>query len=207
MTDCIFCDYDIIKDDIIYETDNFFVKVGFGLVTAGHVMIVSKLHVRCYGELPDELNEEYHQLKQFVIQTITDKFATPFLLEYGIWGQTVPHAHVHLIATQNDEYEVKSIIDEMVIPSHVPFTKGTLSDVKELYAKEKKYVYIEEDGQTYIIDVSLLPNKDKADTPLDFRGFFPLKKGVKGIESWKNMSEETKVKDEEKRNVTKKLFM
>jgi len=206
MADCPFCNRELIKDDIIYESENFFVKVGFGLVTAGHVLITTKQHFQCFGELPGELDEEYHQLKQFVIQKITDKFAKPFLIEYGIWGQTVPHAHVHLIPTKNDDYEVTSIIDEMVIPSQVPFMKGTLSNVKKLYAQEKKYVYIEEDGQTYTVDVHTLPNEDKSNTPLDFRGFFPAKKSVKGIESWKNLSDEAKIKDEEKRTKTKELF-
>ena len=54
---CIFCNCDSIKEDILWETDNFFVKVGVGILAPGHVMIIPKEHISCYAELSNQLGK------------------------------------------------------------------------------------------------------------------------------------------------------
>lgn len=86
---------------------NFFIKVGFGLVTPGHVIQISKQHLSCFGELPDNLIAEYNELKNLTIEKITSKFFTPFLFESGVLAQSVHHAHVHFIPLERAEYKIK----------------------------------------------------------------------------------------------------
>ena len=50
MPDCIFCNRGKIKDDILLETKNFFVKVGIGIIAPGHVMLITKKHFKCFGK-------------------------------------------------------------------------------------------------------------------------------------------------------------
>jgi len=50
--DCIFCDRINAGTSILFETDNFYVKVGYGISAAGHIMIVSKNHYKCLAEVP-----------------------------------------------------------------------------------------------------------------------------------------------------------
>jgi len=57
--DCVFCNREEVKEDILWETENFFVKVGVGILAPGHIMLISKKHLSCFGELPDELNQEF----------------------------------------------------------------------------------------------------------------------------------------------------
>ncbi|MBU0460667.1 MAG: HIT family protein, partial [Nanoarchaeota archaeon] len=201
---CIFCDHEKIKDDIIYETENFYVKVGISIITAGHVMITTKKHYRCYAEMPKELIPEFEQLKNKLITLITENFSKPFLVEYGIWGQTIAHAHIHLIPSQDKHYEIKSIIAELGIPSPVPFQEGTFQTMKALYKKNNGYVLLGENHKMFLFDIEKVKNIQKSDTLLDYRPFF-AKKGI-GTGSWKNMSEEEKLADEEKREKTKKLL-
>ena len=61
--ECIFCNLQSSTDEILWETNNFFVKVGIGIFSPGHVMIISKKHLSCFGELPKELYKEFVVLK------------------------------------------------------------------------------------------------------------------------------------------------
>ena len=54
----IFCQYDKIKEDVIYRSNHFFVKIGFGLVAAGQVMLIPLEHYDSFAELPLEFNPE-----------------------------------------------------------------------------------------------------------------------------------------------------
>ena len=67
---CIFCNYDSIKEDILLESDNFFVKVGVGILAPGHVMIIPKEHISCFAELPDRLGKEFISIKEQVFNKV-----------------------------------------------------------------------------------------------------------------------------------------
>ena len=204
MENCIFCDWEAIKEDTLYETDHFSVKVGFGIVAPGHVMIISKEHYACFSDLPEELWFEYQKLKQTIIRKITLKFAEPFLIEHGVWGQSVFHAHVHCIPKKSTEYEIKSIRKAMFDPHHFEIKQADLAALHDLYRQRGGYLMFEEDDMMFAIDAISLRNNQIVQN-LSYRHFF-TDLGVEGVSSWQNMSEENKIKDEEKREKTKKIF-
>lgn len=207
MEECIFCDREKIKEDILSETGNFFTKVGFGIVAPGHIMMISNEHYPCYGDLPNKLEGEYEESKNVLQKQIADKFATPFLVERGIWGQTVPHAHTHFIPSKGQGYEVKSILEEMVKPGGINFEEVDRKKLKEIYKSEGGYVSIEERGILYVCHVTgIQSDKYNPHPHLNYRAFFTQRKGLKGIISWEKMSKEDKKRDEEKRNLTKKIL-
>ena len=117
--DCIFCDRKKVAPNILYERDKFYTAVGFGLSGPGHSMLISNSHLRCFGELPEGLDREYEQAKQDLARRVESEFNTPTLIEYGIWGQTVPHAHTHFIPRIGPGFGITSFIDEMVIPGGI----------------------------------------------------------------------------------------
>lgn len=202
---CIFCDRGKIKEDVLYETANFFVKVGIGIITAGHVMIVSKQHYLCYAEMPHKFELELNQLKNKLIKIVAEHFAEPFLVEYGVWGQTIPHAHIHLIPLKDEHYNIGSIIEKMGKPSGVPFQEGTFQTQRQLYQDNGGYVLLGEKGKMFIFDIKELKQIPKSDTLLDYRPFF-AGKGI-GTGSWKNLSPEEKLIDEKKRKLTKEKLL
>ena len=104
MHTCLFCDSKMREVDTLYETENFFVKIGIAIVTPGHIMIISKNHYSCFGEMPPELDQEFNQLKNKVFNLIQQHFSTPFLVEFGAKGQSVFHAHIHFILLQGPEH-------------------------------------------------------------------------------------------------------
>src|SRR3989344_2496119 len=78
MESCIFCRPRDFPEDILYETDHFYVKVGYGLITPGHVMLITKHHYSCFAALPEELMVEYQKIKDLIIRSVTSAFAIPF---------------------------------------------------------------------------------------------------------------------------------
>lgn len=204
MNKCIFCDYDRIKEGIVYESDNFYLKVNFGVVSPGHLIIISRYHYSCFGEMPDELDDEYKRLKNQTTEFITKKFHKPFLVEYGAWGQSVEHAHLHFIPLKSNEYEIDSIMDELFIPTGEYFEEANLAKIKQIYKNEGGYISVEENGKIFVYHTNNLPSP-AVYKKLSYRPFF-VRKGIKAVNDWRTLSEEDKIIDEKKRIITKKAF-
>src|SRR3989344_5581903 len=64
MTYCVFCDEEKMKKDVIHTQKNFFAAVGLSLVTPGHVMIITRGHYACFGDLPEGLDQEYSEFEK-----------------------------------------------------------------------------------------------------------------------------------------------
>ena len=197
----IFCQYDKIKDDILYETKDFFVKVGFGLITPGHVMLVPKSHYDSFADLSEELKQEGTKLKRLLIQKITAAFSEPFLVEYGNCG-SVAHAHIHFIPKKGEGYEIQDIVTEMVSSRNIPHTSAS-KEKAMIYKSGDCYVSIEDNGKfSYIPGTTFEEWWD--DT--DYRKFFSEVKGFKGVRAWSSLTREEKILDEHKREITKKIL-
>lgn len=192
---CIFCDCD--KNDIIYETKNFYVKVGRGIITAGHVMIIPKKHYSAIAEIDKNLVDEYLALKKDTIKEISTKFFKPFLVEYGAFLQSVFHAHIHLIPISGNGYNNVDLLNDSIIPAskRLKFKIIKINSFDELqnyFLKYKKYLYYENNDEKYIIEAS--------DTVRDnremfiYRSYFQ-KLGLKGVSDWQKMTEEDKKND------------
>jgi len=202
MENCLFCNQEAIKEDILYETDNFFIKLNVGLINVGHIMIVTKKHYPCLAAIPNKLNEEYLQLKQFLIEKLNEIFAYPIIVEYGVWEQSVKHAHVHFIPLENKEINIAKELSKL---EKIDFEEVNFNQLKKIYKKEKKYFYIEEKKRMYLFHVHELPQQ-KEDTFLEMRVFFPEILGIKSPRGWKNLSVAEKNLDKVRRAVTKELL-
>lgn len=194
------------KNDILHETKSFFVKVGKGIITAGHVMIIPKNHYLVLAELDDLILNEYLDLKNKVQKEITQKFAKPFLIEHGVFGHSVSHAHIHLIPSSGNGYSNVNIITEMVIPAikklKIPFKKmNEFQDLREAYKKDKQYMYFENDDDKYILKTKGFVKKEIRDDVI-YRSFFTFKKGLAGVNGWKNMKDKDILIDKEKKKET-----
>ncbi|MFD1549104.1 HIT family protein [Levilactobacillus fuyuanensis] len=95
--DCIFCQ----KDELVLE--NELAKAFWDLhpVREGHLLIVPKQHYATYFEVPAETRQAMDALTFVAKDFLDDKFH-PAGYNIGInvnaaAGQTVQHAHIHLI--------------------------------------------------------------------------------------------------------------
>lgn len=203
---CPFCDMKAVEEGVVYESDNFFMKVGFGLAAPGQVMIIPKDHYNCFAELPFELEKEYLDLREKTEEFITKNFNEPYSLEHGVYGQTVPHAHVHFIPMKSKDYEIKSVEEEIMKTPGAGYVAVDWEGVKDIYKKEHKYMFFEEKDKYYVCNVEKYKDPDKRPLEWLWRDFLTQVKGAKHIKRRNDMSEEEKKLDDYKRKITLETF-
>lgn len=202
---CIFCEQGVDNDSTLYVNESFYVRVGLGLIAPGHVLVVSREHYGCFGEMPGELDEEYERFAGMAAGAVSEGFADPFLLEYGRWGQSVPHAHTHLIPSEGPGYRVESLVDEMVRPcAEVRVEEGSIARLRQVLEEEGAYVSIGERGRLNICHVDRIPRFDSArpHPNLNYRLFF-RERGAESVRCWTTMTAKDIAADEERRMLTK----
>lgn len=208
---CIFCK-NYKEKDVIFETENFFLKVGIGIVCAGHIMIITKKHSKCMGDIEPELLNEFLNLKEKVTNFLSKYVYKPFILENGVIFQSVSHAHTHFIPRKSKFFDEVDLIKDMIFETKkqnnsveiVEF--NSFQDVINLYKKDKEYLYFEQDGKIYCIKTA--NNREKIKTlkeNLSYRNFFK-NRGIKGVGNWKTMTEDDKKIDSIRIEETKEIF-
>ncbi len=208
--DCIFCN-NIEPESFIAETDNFFIYIGKGLITAGHVLLIPKKHYKCLAELSKNEIDEFYNLKERVYNVLSDNFSSPFYLEHGIFGQSIKHAHMHAIPTTGNGYSNVNIVEELVLPAidklGMPYVKmNDFSDLQKVYMEDGQYLYFEQGDDKYILR-TLGFDKEKIRNDVIYRAFFTYKKGLNGVNSLKEMSESDILNDNKKRILTKEKLV
>ena len=202
MNDCIFCNK---IDNIIYQTNNFYVKIGIGIVTAGHVMIISKKHFSCIADIDNNLINEYLDLKNKVYNKISNVFSKPFLTECGIFNQSVNHAHIHFIPTNSNKYKNINPIQDFV-KDDIKYLNTKLIkiknfyDLQEYFKKNKLYTYYEFNNNKYVVKVD--NSMEEKGHQTGYRPFFS-RIGLKGVDDWRLMTDEDKKNDKLKIEETK----
>jgi diadenosine tetraphosphate (Ap4A) HIT family hydrolase len=129
MSNCVFCDRSTFEERIISETDEYYVIATLGQITDGYVLLFPKKHVPCMGALPQEDTHIMFGTAFRVWQALSAEYARgsdprEFLVtafEHGIVGQSVKHAHMHLVPQvvdmtdriRNDfpDYEIEELDD------------------------------------------------------------------------------------------------
>ena len=207
MTYCVFCDEEKMKKDVIHTQKNFFAAVGLSLVTPGHVMIITRGHYACFGDLPEGLDQEYSEFEKKLRDKISEKFHEPFLVEYaGKRVQSVYHGHAHFIPLKGKGYEIKSIVEEMPFAAGISVEEVDRKRLREIYRNEGDYVSFKEKGKLYVCHTKGIVYDEKNQNPgLNYPAFFK-KKGLE-FPGWQNMSEDYRVVDEQKRKETKEKVL
>lgn len=125
-----------LKNQLIYTSDSFLIiHDGFPL-KQGHLLLIPKKHFSCFAEvyqdrkLTTELKKLLTELKKF----LADTYKQPVVVfEHGKAGQTVEHAHLHLLPTQKNIF-------------------ATLKQFKKTnyFKKPYSYLFIEQNNRRYI---------------------------------------------------------
>lgn len=199
---CVFCNLANDKN-ILEETNNFYVKVGIGIITAGHVMIIPKKHYKAFGEINLNIVDEYLNLKERVFNLISTIFSEPFLIEYGNFTQSVHHAHIHFIPKSNHIYKNVDLLNNMIFKAKEKLNFdlikiNSFNELQNFYNTYNEYIYFE-DKDKYIIKVNNILRKNI--NALNYRNFFNSI-GLQSILDWSNMSNKEKQEDSIKVNNT-----
>ena len=96
---CTFCDRSQFEEQLVAESENFYVIATLGQITdGGYVLLVPKRHVLCVGDMTMEeiihMTAEASKLDQSVSEAYR---CSTTIFEHGIVGQSIKHAHLHII--------------------------------------------------------------------------------------------------------------
>lgn len=109
MEECLFCNWKNNKDKIILENELVFAGFDEFAVTKGHMLFITKRHIKDFFESTPEEKEAIFDLMDQAKKMIDDKFH-PTGYNIGMncgksAGQTVMHLHVHLIPRYDGDVE------------------------------------------------------------------------------------------------------
>lgn len=139
-----------INDMIIYESEHFFVKVEYGCLKKGMLMINPKQHIFSAAEIPDDQMDEYEQIKkdvEFLLKAIYGDEPVIFFEHgaspsgYSSHKRSIVHAHTHVAwgVTLEEKYQDMVCLEEV-------------KDVREL--KGSKYFSYQEGSTGRLLAVT-----------------------------------------------------
>lgn len=140
---CPFCDRRIFEEQLIVETTGFYAKASLGQIVEGYTVIFPKRHVACLGDLTIPEIIELTLLKKKLTEAIVAVYQQrPILFEHGIKGQTVAHAHAHLLPLPATVY-LPSFFNRVRIDFPDYSRIASLVDLREFHRREGPYLFHE----------------------------------------------------------------
>jgi diadenosine tetraphosphate (Ap4A) HIT family hydrolase len=100
--DCVFCDPDATKATRLYEGRDFYVIADHAPVADAHILLIPRQHFPHHAALPSEMDDEFHSLKSWLGRFVVEQYGKLTYWENGVFGQSVPHAHLHAISVDMD---------------------------------------------------------------------------------------------------------
>jgi len=134
-----FCDAEI-DSRILHETDQFVVLSDISPLVPGHVMIVPKAHILCYGAVEAAAQGEFSGIVNATRKILREHYGPSVVLEHGTSSlepvaDHVTHAHLHIVPADID------IRDSLVNFNTTPI--ASLSDLSRWAVRDEAYIYFE----------------------------------------------------------------
>lgn len=171
MKNCLHCN--LITENILDQSNNFYVVCDSYPLKEGHILIIPKRHVRCIAQYSSSEFKEflgiYYQIRKWIEKTYQSKVAT---FEHGRIGQTVFHSHVHLLPFRGDHHHIIEEGKNKLAPLH------SLENLIAIFAIDKKYLFLSIGQSMWTVDLSLA-------APRFFRERFAKALGCESRADWK----------------------
>lgn len=176
MNDCTHCDpRSFALKQTLTASNNFFIVCDAHPLIEGHILIIPKQHIACAGAFSQSLFEEFLSYYQRLSAFIKDSYGAVSSFEHGITGQTVFHAHVHILPYNGKPTNIVS--EGMNHLRDIP-----IDQVIKIFTKEGKYLFFSLEDKSWFVD-SILGR------PRFFRDRFARAIGVPERGDWKSMHE------------------
>jgi histidine triad (HIT) family protein len=99
---CPFCNLDPAANLILHEGDDLFVMADFAPQAEAHILIIPRRHLSCFAVMPASMDAEFSTLKQRFGDFVLESYGELTYWENGVFGQSVPHAHQHVMSVSFD---------------------------------------------------------------------------------------------------------
>lgn len=145
LNDCVFCAR-FGQPAALFETPSLYATPDKYPLTAGHVLVISREHLTCYGDGSEDVWRELEESAATVRRFLEDCYRQPvFTWENGVSGQSVFHAHLHLIPLPTERI-------------HLDFTRDPAvravegwDAIRRQYLRDGSYRYLEFDAHRYLL--------------------------------------------------------
>src|SRR3954452_15045191 len=87
---CPFCHEAAVAPGVLMETPQFLVVCDRAPLVPGHLLLIPRPHIGCYGVLPRSLHAEFRAGKTGIAAFPAGAYAPPVFFEHGVVAQTVP---------------------------------------------------------------------------------------------------------------------
>lgn len=144
-----YCGADI-DSRILHETDHFVVIPDISPLVPGHVMIVPKAHILCYGAVEAAAQDEFLSIVNATRTVLSEYYGLSVLLEHGTSSlepvaDHVTHAHLHVVPAPIDIRDSLSNFHTTAIAS--------IFDLSQWAARDEEYIYFEScAGERFVAD-------------------------------------------------------
>lgn len=143
--DCVFC-HRRGQPEILFASERLYAVPDKFPLLPGHVLVITRRHARCLAELDPEGEQELEDAARRVRAFLEHAYEAPVLSwENGVAGQTVFHAHLHLIPVAADDFPHAMDAHPEVAP--VP----SWEPVRSHFAAHGGYHYLEFGDQRRLI--------------------------------------------------------
>ncbi len=119
-------------------------------VAEGHVLLIPRHHYSCYASIPTDLSEEILRIKEEVSLFLSTYYAAPIFFEHGVAGQTVPHAHLHMMPTPKRGIE-EDIGANLLSKIGQIVEVSSIVDLLDSYDEIGPYLYWERGEAAYMV--------------------------------------------------------
>lgn len=174
ISDCPHCDHaSFALEKPLLVTDTFYVVCDVHPLTEGHILIIPKQHISCAGAFSEGTFAGLLSLYQQVSEFVKETYGSVSSFEHGVLGQTVFHAHIHILPYDGDVGRI--------IPEGADHTRQLRIDkLREEYEREGKYLFFSIGNDSWAVDAAL-------GKPRFFRDRFAQALGVPERGDWKSM--------------------
>ncbi|MFZ5845012.1 MAG: HIT domain-containing protein [Patescibacteria group bacterium] len=173
--DCPHCDLQSFAlEHPLFTTENFLVVCDVHPLVEGHLLIIPRKHISCVGEYSEAMFLEFKDLYSQFSYFVKDAYGAVSSFEHGIAGQTVFHAHTHILPYAGDLLSI--------IPEGKEKTRAIkdISELRDIYRNEGEYLFFSIDNNYWLVDTNLA-------VPRFFRGRFARALGVPERGNWKEV--------------------
>ncbi len=149
---CPFCREAAIAAGLLAETTHFLVVCDRAPLAPGHLLLIPRAHLACYGALPRQWDEEFHALKARVATFLAATYGPPVFFEHGLVAQAVPHAHLHAVPLADTD-ALRAWLAAWPArgrPRAARRVRG-LAGLRRWYAERGPYLYYEAEGQAHVL--------------------------------------------------------
>jgi histidine triad (HIT) family protein len=103
--DCAFCDLKGIAEAgyVLHEGEDFYAITDYAPIAEAHLLLIPRDHYPHLAALPVSLHAEFESLKSALGDFVRRHYGALMYWENGVFGQSVPHAHLHVISLSLDQ--------------------------------------------------------------------------------------------------------